>query len=103
MYAKQFSTGEFSLFESLLGFPFVWAGLLMLALGLFFSIGKVSVRVENLRAIAFSGLGPIGFRRRFAWDSVKDIRLTANGESNGRPPNKSPSIPATTKSGSPGT
>lgn len=85
MYGKQLARGEFSLFETLFSLPFIAAGLLMLAIGLFLAIGKVAVRAENNRALAFTGLGPLGFRRRFAWDSIKDIRLTSNGESNGRP------------------
>lgn len=85
LYGKQIATGEFPIFESLFGIPFLFASIVLILASLFVTFGKVMVTVENNNALAFTGFGPLGFRRRFKWDQVKDIRIAPNGESNGRP------------------
>jgi hypothetical protein len=51
---------------------------------LIMTFGRVTVSVRGDDGIIFSGVGPIGRRKRFRWSEVRDMRLTRFGESNGK-------------------
>ena len=37
--------------------------------------GRTEVRVNNAEGVVFTGIGPLGYRRRFDASAVKDVRL----------------------------
>ena len=54
------------------------AAIAVLALiSLFLLFGRVVVRVEGGRGRVFTGLGPIGWPRRFRWDEIDTVREEA--------------------------
>jgi hypothetical protein len=55
--------------------PFIAIGLAMIAA--FFSAlaGRTEVRLGNSEGVIFTGIGPLGWRRRFAVPGVKDVRI----------------------------
>jgi hypothetical protein len=55
--------------------PFIVIGLAMI--GVFFSClgGKTEVRIRDVQGEIFSGIGPLGFKRKFRTDLVKDVRI----------------------------
>ena len=55
--------------------PFLLVGLAMV-IGFFMSLGgRTEVTLQNGRGIIFTGIGPIGWRRRFTVDTVKKVRV----------------------------
>jgi hypothetical protein len=85
IYGPQIKKGELDLFDSLFGVPFLIGTVVFGAVALMSVLGKIVVRVENSQGTTFTGLGPFGWRRRFRWDEVKEIRQSFNGTSNGKP------------------
>lgn len=55
--------------------PFICVGLAMIFAFLSAAAGKTEVRINALEGVLFSGVGPLGFRRRFRPDQVKDVRV----------------------------
>jgi hypothetical protein len=45
--------------------------------------GKVLVRVDGKNGEVFTGVGPVGFRRRFQKDDVTGVRRTAHRSNKG--------------------
>jgi hypothetical protein len=58
--------------------PFVCIGLAMLATFVSCLAGRIEVRTSHGEAVLFTGVGPIGFRRRFSVSDVMDVRLEEN-------------------------
>lgn len=73
IYGSQIVKGEFDLTMSLFGIPFVLGSLIFWALALMAIWGKVEVTIGNDSTI-FTGIGSIGWTRRFDWSSVRTIR-----------------------------
>ncbi len=76
IYGTQFARGHFSLGISLFGIPFILGTLLFGGAAVMSACGKVTVTVEGDDGILFTGVGPIGLRRRFSWRNVTKVRLT---------------------------
>jgi len=55
--------------------PFIVIGLAMIAAFLSALGGRSEVRITNAEGMVFSGIGPLGYRRRFDATSVKDVRI----------------------------
>jgi hypothetical protein len=55
--------------------PFIAIGLVMI--GAFFSAlgGRTEVRVNNAQGVVFTGVGALGYRRRFDASGVKEVRI----------------------------
>ena len=55
--------------------PFIAVGLVVLAT--FFSslVGRTELRVDAEKGILFSGIGSLGFRKRFSTSNVQDVRV----------------------------
>ena len=55
--------------------PFIAVGLVMI--GAFFSAlgGRTEVRMQNADGVVFTGIGALGWRRRFDASAVKDVRI----------------------------
>jgi hypothetical protein len=76
IYGSQIAKGEFNLGMSLFGIPFVLGTLLFGSFAVMTVCGKVCVRVQGNNGVVFTGVGPIGWRRRFEWDGVTSFRVT---------------------------
>jgi hypothetical protein len=85
IYGTQVVKGHFSLGQSLFGIPFILGTLLFGGLAVMTVCGKVYVRVDGNEAVAFTGVGPLGFRRRFKWSGVTAIRATEQYGRRGQP------------------
>lgn len=80
IYGSQIASGEFDLFMSLFGIPFVLGTLLFGSIALMTVCGKVVVSVDRtlgavdrLDGRVFTGVGPIGWRRRFDWTATSAV------------------------------
>lgn len=78
IYGTQFAKGQFDLGQSLFGIPFILGTVLFGSIALMSVCGKVLVKVEGDDGVVFTGVGPIGWRRRFNWRNVSAIRRTEN-------------------------
>ncbi len=73
IYGTQILKGHFSLFQSLFGIPFVLGSILFWSLALMTICGKVEVTLGDASSV-FTGVGRLGWRRRFDWSAVQSIR-----------------------------
>ena len=73
IYGSQIVNGEFDLVLSLFGIPFVIGSLMLGSLALMAVCGKVVVTTENDDGRVFEGVGPIGWTRRFRWESISGV------------------------------
>lgn len=55
--------------------PFILIGLSVIAAFLLCLAGRTEVRVSDWQAQVFSGIGSLGWRRKFRTDLVKDVRI----------------------------
>lgn len=76
IYGSQFTKGHFELGPSLFGIPFILGTLLFGSIAVMSVCGKVVVNVDGDNGVIFTGVGPIGWRRRFNWRNVSGIRRT---------------------------
>ena len=73
IYGSQIVQGKFNLLMSLFGLPFVAGTVLFGSLMLMTIVGKVVIRVEDGDGVIFTGVGALGWRRRFRWDDVNRV------------------------------
>lgn len=83
IYGSQMWKGEFNLGMSLFGIPFVLGTLLFGSLALMSVCGKVVVSVRGPDGLVFTGIGPVGWRRRFRWNEVTGVRRSSSADSEG--------------------
>jgi hypothetical protein len=55
--------------------PFILIGVVMIGAFLFALGGRTEVRMRNAEGTVFTGIGSLGYRRRFDASSVKDVRI----------------------------
>jgi hypothetical protein len=55
--------------------PFIAIGLVMIGAFLMCLGGRTEVKVRDWQAELFTGIGPVGYRRKFKTDGVKDVRI----------------------------
>jgi hypothetical protein len=55
--------------------PFIVIGLVMIATFLSCLAGRTEVRINNAEGVVFTGVGGLGYRRRFDASAVKDVRI----------------------------
>jgi hypothetical protein len=55
--------------------PFITVGVVVFASFLSCLAGRTEVRVQSGEGIIFSGIGPLGLRKRFAASSVREVRI----------------------------
>jgi len=55
--------------------PFIVIGLVMIGAFLSSLGGRTEVRIHNAEGVVFSGIGPLGFRKRFDARAVKEVRI----------------------------
>ncbi|MBA2117175.1 hypothetical protein [Bremerella alba] len=76
LYGTQIQEGEFDLFRTLFGIPFVLGTLLFGSLAVLSVIGRMVVKTDEMDHDAgsvFLGVGPIGSTTRFRWSEVRQI------------------------------
>ena len=73
IYGSQIVKGKFDPTMSLFGLPFVAGTVLFGSLMLMTIVGKVMIRVEDGDGVIFTGVGALGWRRRFQWDDVNRV------------------------------
>ena len=73
VYGIQIAEGKFNLGLSLIGLPFLAVNVVLVALTLMAFFGKVTVSVERDAGRVFTGVGSIGWTRRFAWSEIHAI------------------------------
>jgi hypothetical protein len=76
IYGGQIAKGQFNLGMSLFGIPFILGTLLFGSIAVMAVCGKIAVTVNGDDGVIFTGVGPVGWRRRFNWRSVTSIRRT---------------------------
>ena len=74
IYGTQFHRGHFYLSQSLFGIPFLIGTLVLVPAALMTMCGKFYVRVESDEGRVFTGIGPLGWSRRFRWSEVREVR-----------------------------
>lgn len=85
IYGSQIIKGQFNLGISLFGIPFLLGTLLFGSLALMTLFGKVVVRVSDIDSSVFTGVGPVGLRRRFDWQEVTAVRVERTFSGRGQP------------------
>jgi len=85
IYGSQIAEGEFNLLLSLFGIPFVLGTLLLGSLAVMSVCGKIVVSTDGNDGQVFTGVGPVGWTRRFDWMSIHAVEeaLPANRSSEG--------------------
>ncbi len=84
LYGTQITDGEFDLFRTLFGIPFLVGSVFLISMTLFVLFGKVNVTIRDREGEVFTGIGPIGWRRPFHTDDVKVVRKEQVATSNSR-------------------
>ncbi len=74
IYGAQIMKGELDWGMSLFGLPFLAGTCYLVPTALMKCCGKQELRVESGQGALFTGIGPIGWRRRFDWRSVARVR-----------------------------
>lgn len=75
-----------SVFVLLFMIPFVLVGLVTAFIALMALFGRCEISLRGMEGQAFTGLGPIGWKRRFDASRVRDVTIeTANSSTNGKP------------------
>jgi hypothetical protein len=86
IYGMQIHKGHFSLGTSLFGLPFLLGTVGLGSVALMAICGKVVVSVDRDNGMIFTGVGQVGWRRRFNWRGVTAIRRTERHGRNGPQP-----------------
>jgi hypothetical protein len=86
IYGSQIHSGKFNLTTSLFGIPFLIGTILLGAFPLMMICGRISIAVQGDQGRIFTGVGPIGWTRRFKWSAVTTVSQEPVGYSkNGQP------------------
>jgi len=86
IYGSQIMNGEFNLFMSLFGIPFLLGSILFWGITLMFITGKVEITLDQREGKVFTGVGKIGYTKRFDLDDITTVRekiTTGNKERTG--------------------
>lgn len=73
IYGSQIASGQFNLFASLFGIPFLLGTLLFGSIALMAVCGKVVVRVRGEQGEVFTGIWFLGWRRRFDPEGIHRV------------------------------
>ena len=74
IYGSQIRKGQFSLFQSLFGLPFLFGTIVLCSLTAFFLFGRWEIKIRNGEGSVFVGVGPLGWRRLFTCESGSECR-----------------------------
>lgn len=70
IYGSQIVSGEFNVWLSLFGLPFLVGSAFLVGFTLLTLFGKFVIKVERGLGTAFLGVGTIGWRKRFDWSEI---------------------------------
>ncbi|QDU63824.1 hypothetical protein Pan216_47050 [Planctomycetes bacterium Pan216] len=73
IYGTQIAAGKFNLVISLFGIPFLFGTILFGSITLMAIFGKVVVTIDGNDGSVFTGIGPVGWTRRFDWREISAI------------------------------
>lgn len=73
IYGTQIMNGKFDLFQSLFGIPFLIGTIIFGSLALMSVIGRVVLTVDRDSGSIFTGVGRIGYTKRFEWKDVTHV------------------------------
>lgn len=74
IYGSQIIKGEFDLFQSLFGIPFLIGSVIFWSLALMAIWGKVEVTLDNKGGKIFTGIGSIGLNKHFLRSEVSTLK-----------------------------
>jgi len=77
LYGSQIISGHFNLVASLFGVPFVAGTVLFGSMAVMSVCGRVRVTVRGDQGEVFTGVGPVGWCRRFNWSAVRRVEERA--------------------------
>ena len=66
IYGSQFKRGHFDLHQSLFGLPFLVGTVILCSVIMFLLLGRWEIKLRRDEGTVFVGVGPVGWRRRFA-------------------------------------
>lgn len=73
IYVRQIITGEYSIFLSIFGLPFLAGTIFFLWIIMQSLAGKVIVTLDNKGGEIFSGVGKLGIKKEFLWEDVVQV------------------------------
>tara|TARA_R110002073_G_scaffold89852_6_gene212499 strand:- start:19856 stop:20533 length:678 start_codon:yes stop_codon:yes gene_type:complete len=76
IYGTQIISGEFNLFLSLFGIPFLLGTFFFGAITIMSVAGKVEIIITKAGGVIFTGVGNIGFSKKFTWNEISSIKET---------------------------
>jgi hypothetical protein len=86
LYGSQIVEARFNLLATLFGIPFLLGSVALVSFSLMLIFGRVAATVASGEGDVFTGVGPIGWRRRFDWGTVREaIEITSSHGRNGEP------------------
>lgn len=85
IYGGQIVRGKFNLVSSLFGVPFLLGTIVFGGFAVMSVIGRVVVSVSGDDGVIFTGVGPIGWRRRFSWDGARSVGTSISSSNDGNP------------------
>lgn len=81
IYGSQIMMGEFNLMMSLFGIPFLLGSILFWSIALMTVVGKVEITLDHTDGKVFTGVGKIGYTKRFELSEIQTVR---ESQSSGR-------------------
>lgn len=76
IYGSQIATGQFDIFMSLFGIPFLLGSVIFWAVALMAIWGKVEITLDHSDGKIFTGIGKIGLTKRFALNDISTVKET---------------------------
>jgi len=83
IYGTQIYKGQFNPGMSLFGIPFVIGSVFLGAVAAMTVCGRIVIRVHNNEGSVFTGVGRLGFRKRFNWKQINCV-VEQDSHSSGR-------------------
>jgi len=86
IYGDQIRTGNFDIYWSLFGLPFIAGSIFFWSVTFIYIFGKVELRLKKQGGEIFTGIGKIGMTKRFTWDEVERVEeKIKKGKNNNSP------------------
>tara|TARA_R110001632_G_scaffold179993_5_gene300019 strand:- start:19258 stop:19923 length:666 start_codon:yes stop_codon:yes gene_type:complete len=74
IYGYQIISGEFNLFMSLFGIPFLIGTFFFGGIALMAVAGKIDIKLTKQGGEIFTGIGSIGFTKKFLWSEISEVK-----------------------------
>lgn len=74
IYGTQIISGEFNIFMSLFGIPFLIGSVIFWSLALMSIWGKVEITIDKQGGTIFTGIGSLGRNKKFTWDEIDTVK-----------------------------